>query len=79
MSTHKKNLFEATAKLVDNTAHVRNEDEDSQRTKTAKDHENLSTGVLRNSLWHPAQEQQTHLDTIALHSLATHWDIIAVI
>jgi len=67
--TYEKNFLEAAAELVDNSSHVRNKNEDSQRTKTAQDHDDLCSRVLWNGLGHPAQEHQTHLHNEALTSL----------
>lgn len=62
--TYKKDFLKATAELIHNSTHVRNEDEDTKRTQAAEDHEDLSTRILRNYVWHPAEKYETHLKTV---------------
>src|SRR6218665_107942 len=70
--TYQKDFFKTPAKLIDNSTHMRNKDEDAKRTQAAQDHEDLSARILRNTGRHPAEKYKTHLKTVQSHTSITH-------
>ncbi len=56
-----QNFFEATTEFADDFSHMRNGDEDAERTQTAQQEQKLGVRILWNYLGHAAQHGQSNL------------------
>lgn len=50
-----QDFFEAATKLVDDFSHVRNQNENAERSQTTQQEQQLGTGILRYNVGHPAE------------------------